>query len=375
MSMATDAWEIDFCAGYIVPPCRNQEIRYARNEVKGSSISLKSDVIAKFLRDQFIKSETDCDIEVVFNSVNGNLNQNLTRQLVMRLNADNGDERDVASKELAVKLALALDNRSFRIAPSCLFIVMQGHNDDIQRICIYTLPADETLQATFSSDGLNMSVVKGAFSRRSELFKAAMYEGRRHSSAFSIGFVQDSQAKQRTQQAANFWISDFLQSRATLTDERGSMLIGKHLREVISDKRFDDERESLIHVAVSIKSHSGEQTTLSTFADTYLPSIVRAEFLAALESVANIPFKIDKEALDKELAYRTIVLSTGLSITGPLDRFDTADTMLKHTDERTKRLRYIALYGKIINDGVNGKEEKVKTVIGQSVTKKPKRKK
>lgn len=340
MLRAVESWKLSFCAGYVVPSCKNLEPKVIQENVKGSPINVNSLPI-EYFHSLFADSDKKCPIDILFVSENST-QQNAVRDLIRSIAVDTLDKKAKAAHELAYRLARATDKRS----PSGLFIIIAGSANGLTRVVLWKFPSDESLQAKMSSEGLIIRLIKNAFSRKSHYFKAAMFEGTPATTAFWKGKVEDNQAKQRVPEASEFWIADFLKAQSALTDSRGTKILARTVQKIIKQKNLPMEtKEAVVAAATVLKSQGDSDISMRVFAD-YLPEVLRSTFIKAAggPEIADTTFKIDPITLENELKFKSIFLDNLFMVRGPLDKFDKV-VKIKSTEH--KDIVEISLRGKI----------------------------
>ncbi|NVM23847.1 MAG: hypothetical protein HWN68_18965 [Desulfobacterales bacterium] len=318
MSPKTESWELLFCAGYIVWPCKGLEPDAVQDRVAGSPINVDT-IPTSFFLPLFAESAERCPIDIGF-ALEGEKQENTVRNLVRSIAFDEPTKKAHAAQELAYRLACATTRRS----PLGLFVVLAGQANEHTRVLLWKFPADESLQARISAGGITIRLIQDAFSRKSTYFKAAMFEGTPARTTFWRGKIEDKQAKHRVTEAADFWIADFLSAKPALTDARGTRLLARALRETVKQTKSVEIKEDLVAAAVAIKSQVDRNISLDEFASSYLPKDARPIFIekAGGPALADAIFRIDRATLERELRFKSIVLDNLFIIKGPLDRFD-----------------------------------------------------
>jgi hypothetical protein len=331
-------WNITFCAGYIVPPCKDMEPDDAMDKIQGSPMNLAAQTLDYF-QPLFDEVHETCQLEIVFNSPDGD-QQNIIRDLIRDISFGDQATQYLSSRKLALQLALATDYRS----PTGLFLVVCGQYNEECRVVLWKFPAEESLQANFSDKGLTIEIIKGAFSRKTDYFKAAMFQGNEAETTFWKGQVDDRQANTRVYEVSNLWVIQFLQALPELTNRRGTKILGRTIKKILAKLENPSEQFSVISAMTVLKNvHTTYPVTLKEIAETYLSSDVQEVFLREIKSplLASTTFTVEIPTLDEELGIRTITLDNMFTVTGPADRFN--DAILTSTDEGT----VIQIHGEI----------------------------
>lgn len=310
-------WELIFCAGYIVPPCKGLSDDKINRAVRGSVIAVED-----LPQDYFIplfRESVNYPVGVAFTPEDGE-QRNEVRRFVRMLAFGDRHTREQSARYLACRLASATDNRS----PTGLFMVLVGQAERRVRVILWKFPANEIIQAAVSNEGIKIQVLEDAFLRDSTYFKAAVYEDTAGDRTFWTGKVEDKQAKWGITGVSDYWIRAFLKSIPRQTDVEGSRRLGRILRELIKKSSSVEDQETLINAAYLIKSQHGRTITLRDFGRHFLPNHLQQEFEKLIEAkgLIDIPFKVDRTALDRELKLKAITIDGQFVVRGPLDIFD-----------------------------------------------------
>ena len=319
MANAGSSWELVFGAGYIVPPCKGLDDEEVARHVVGSQFDIET-LLSKYFLPIFSKDSENYPIGVGFISKN-DPQENDIRALIRSVALENNDKKEFASRSLAFRLAQATTRRSKKPG---LFVVLVGQNEVNHRVALWKFPADESIQAQITDQGISIRLIQDAFSGNSTYLKGAMFEGTAASTSFWRGRIEDRQTKSRIREMADFWVTDFLQSRPAMTDTSGTRLLSKGLRSVINQTRDIETQQSLIDAASVIKEQTGINISLNDFAQRYLPSTIRKKFISVIggSELAQSIFRIDRETLVKEFKYKSIILENQFVLRGPLEQFD-----------------------------------------------------
>jgi len=311
----SNGWRLEFCAAYIVPPCKGVADAALGTMVKGSSVPIAS-IPSEFFEPLFSYSYDEYPMGVAF--VSDGQQQSVIRTSIRAVAFGSMTEREDNVRFLAHNLARATDHRS----PTGLFVILTGSRMSVSRVVLWKFPADEILHAEMTSRGLHITVVSDAFSRKSMYFKAAAFEGPRTRTSFWKGRVEDLQARYTAREASAFWVNSFLQAQSVLSAPHGTRLLTNALREALDEADSSNERELVMSAAVIIKSRAGQSTTITGLAHELLPTSVYAKLSAELgDALLRTPFNLDPEVLQRTLRFRSLSLDNGCLIRGPLETF------------------------------------------------------
>jgi hypothetical protein len=299
----------------------------------------------------FLDSPDKCCIEIGFSSTTGE-QKNIVRDKIRRIAFGDIQEKLTASKEMAIRLARCTDDRSH---PG-LLIIFAGRQKNINRVTIWKFAADKILRATQKAGKINLKLMKNAFSKKSTYFKAVVFEDDSATNSFWEGLVEDKQAKSRITQAANYWIVDFLNSKPSLTNARGTFILSRTLKGIIQKSSDLNEKRQIIAAADVIRTQLDRPISMEEFANRYLPSQVRGLFIADVgEEIAHTPFYIETGILLQEIGYKILEVEQEFSVQGPMPRFNEVVTV---GEPDKLGMSNIILHGRITSMGINKKKRK-----------------
>jgi|GEM_PF-3205080 hypothetical protein len=341
-------WDVAFCAGFLVPPCKGFSIDVALASIRGSSIRLEDSVLEYFLP-LFQRSNDNSSVEVNFTSPDGE-QSNPIRTLVRDAAFGSNERKEEVAKELALQLALATDERS----DEGLFVIVVGQSPEESRVALYKFPADQSLQAVFQNEGLSINVVQGAFSRKTEYFKSAIFQGTRANTSFWIGVVEDKQANQRVYEVSDLWVLRFLQAIPSLNRERGTRVLAKALRTILNDHQHSEFQAGLVAAVITLRSQIDRRITIQDVAENYLPKELRHALLGSVEEkLLGVPFVLSGTTLERHLGVKTLTLDNGFLVSGPLDQFSDSN-FFSERDFGVDGSIEIMVRGRIVRESLSG---------------------
>ncbi len=337
-------WNLEFCAGYIVEPRKGQETSKIKDSLVGFQINI-ANIPTEFFLKLFAMAPDKYPINVAFIPEEGK-QENEIRTLIRNIAFAKSTGKEVEALALAVQLAGATDNRS----QSGLLVILSGKTKKNHRVILWKFPADESLRMLIKGTK-KIELVRDVFSRKGTYYKAAMFEGSTATTSFWKGKVQDNQAQDTLSEAAEFWIKDFLCARSELTNVHGTRIASKALKKLIDKTKELDRKESLVAAARVLREQSGKRTSFKDIADTYLPVESRPEFIetTGTEEISQQTFQLDKEVIEKQFKYKSIILDDEYMVKGPLDKFD-EEVKINPIDKEGKV--EVSLTGKITSESV-----------------------
>lgn len=318
---------IDFCGGYIVKPCRHLGHEptpdvinniFQQRLVQGSAIALNPS-IANYFLNLFESSTETCKTDVRFSPTNGRQENSIRDEIRLLAFSTDSNVKDEAARRLAIHLGLASDHRS----PVGLLIVISGKFGNKSRVAIFKFPTDESLQANYMSSQLVVDVIEGAFSRKTDYFKAAVFEDIETATSMWEGKVEDRQASQRVYDASELWLERFLNCLAAMKDVAATKILSKALKTLLAKTTDPELQEGIVGAAIALRNQRGRRLTMREFSES-LPEEIREEFLSELgdSSYADALFTPDNGTLQKVLGRRTIVLHNQVQVNAPVSVFE-----------------------------------------------------
>ena len=346
MSGNESSWDLVFCAGYVVYPCKEKEI--VREEVIGSSIKLGKKLI-NFFYPLFEESEYSYKLGINFKSEDG-LRENHIRDLVRKLAIEDYKEKVNASHELAYKLSKVTTNRS----PMGLFVTLVGKRDNLIRVLLWKFPAHDSLQAISNGEVFKLDLIEDVFSKEEKYFKAAVFEGTSAENDFWRGKVEDRQANWSQKEVAKFWISDFLYAVDEITPARGTEILTSIVSDLIRKTDNSEDEDYLISSIKVLKSQGSRRITFRDFANNYLTENLGKAFLTnkKVRNLLDSSFNLDQSVIEKKIKLKQLDIDGKFAIRGPFDEFDKR-VIVKETDE--KDIVEVSISGRITSKSLRAK--------------------
>lgn len=219
-----------------------------------------------------------------------------------------------AALALAGRLGKAMDDRS----PFTLLLLAAYEDGTTRRLIIWAFPKDEPFHFSASGDRAKVRILKDAFSRSSSFRKAAMYEGRNKPMEFQSGRVIDRQAQQSFGTAADYWVSNFLDSRFSLTGKAGTRLLARTLRSTYDLLTDQNDKDQISNAIVAVHASKRRQWSLRSFANEYFEDDVKKAFLSkAPPESRTTTFSFQKQEFEQKLNFRIFRLEDDVMVSAP----------------------------------------------------------
>lgn len=243
---------------------------------------------------------------------------NEVRDLLLRFSFGDATEAAEAGTTLAERLCDATDQRSNR----CLMVISAAREGDQRQISIWTFPQEAAFR--FEPTRSLIQLLDDVFSQRSDLRKAASFEGTPRRDGFMTGWVVDLQASAGAGTVADYWIHRFLDCEVNVTPTSGTRLLARALRDAAEHVDSPDARAQLFSTAAHLPHQPRTSWSLTEVANTYLSGDARVAFERALPApaLADTPFELDRPRLERALRIRVFELHTGVWVSAPFDEID-----------------------------------------------------
>ncbi|MDQ3525974.1 MAG: hypothetical protein M3451_13115 [Chloroflexota bacterium] len=171
---------------------------------------------------------------------------NEVRDLLLRFSFGDAAEAAEAGTTLAERLCDATDQRSNR----CLMVISAAREGDQRQISIWTFPQEAAFR--FEPTRSLIQLLEDVFSQRSDLRKAASFEGTPRRDGFMTGWVVDLQASAGAGTVADYWIHRFLDCEVNVTPTSGTRLLARALRDAAEHVDSPDARAQLFSTAAHL---------------------------------------------------------------------------------------------------------------------------
>jgi hypothetical protein len=187
-----------------------------------------------------------------------------------------------------------------------------------RQVSIWTFPQEPAFR--FEPDTSLIQLLEDVFSQRSNLRKAAHFDGTERRDGFMVGWVVDLQASAATVSVADYWIRRFLDCELMITPGSGTRLLARALRDATDRVADPEARNQLTSAAAHLPHQPRERISIADVADMYLSGEARVAFEGALPApaLARTPFNLDRAELERGLGLRVYELETGVRVTSPV---------------------------------------------------------
>lgn len=259
-----------------------------------------------------------------------------------------------ASLDLARLLSKSMDNRS----PYTLLMLVayrDQKDESFRRLVMWAFPKDEPFQFTASNGKAKIKIPKDIFSRSSTFKKGSLYEGFQNDSAFLQGFVIDRQAENSWGTAADYWVSQFLDSQFSLTGTAGTRLLAKTLKITYDNLLESTDRNQITDSIRAAFASTKKRLSMHSYAKEYLTGNAKSTFLSNTPpETVKTKFDFDKAEFEEKVQLRVFRLDDDVVVSAP---FSTIDHSVRIVGKDSDQIR---VKGTIIEETVKQGRKRVK---------------
>lgn len=322
---------------YLVHPGKGAA---AVQQINGASVPLTGSMFA-LLDGIYARSEQECDIDIIFKSNNG-IQQNDCRDLIC---AHIGNPTLPNGRAIAQRLQANTDRRA-RLG---LLFLIAGKEGREHKIVISRFPTDSAILVEENIKSLDVEFLERVFMKNKTSYKAVLY---RHSSlraGFWEGKAIDKQSNP-TGESADYWIADFLLSDFSVTPKQGTHRLAVTLRDAAKSADIAVKQE-IVAAATLAGTLPGQSMSISDFANRFnLSSQAREAISKQLKTpqLAQERFLFSAPDFVEVLAYRSMELDNGATVTAPSGEFD--EVFKQEVLDKHKNEVRITTQGTVVND-------------------------
>ena len=303
---------IDFCAVYFI---RNDQFKVSpkiiEKKIDGNAIKLTDD-LQEYFNDVIEKTkESTGAVQIHFKRQKDGSQQNDVRDQIRTIAFGDSGSREKVTKELASRLTSCTDKRSQK----GLFVVLvrkEGSKEQEYAVYLLLFGSDKPIQAKgHPGASISLKLTKDAFSRQSRHYKTAYFKGKKTSSSFWEGVIEDNQAKKND--VAAFWMTKFLNCDFLVDSRQGTQILVQATKKILSEIENQKEKIDMIG-SISALSARGGTISFKNIVENVIPLKSKESFQNALpvESTSyNQPFEISKKSLERKLKIKLTVQLEG----------------------------------------------------------------
>lgn len=296
----------------------------------------------KMLKGIFQKAETECQTDISFNHNSKGIQQNDCRDLLL---AHVKEGSISTGRKAALRLQMVTTQKS----GLGLLFLMVGKKGGIHKLVLSRFPANNGILAEQDEHSLSVSFLEKVFMKSATAYKSAVYKGTIAANDFWKGRAIDKQVTNSKEDLANYWIRDFLASEFLTTPAAGTRRLGQALKDALKLTTALETKNQIVAAATLAKSIAGKTTSISDFCAKFgLSSDAREAVRKVVkhEILMTEHFQFDATEFSKHVAFRSVELSNGGTLTADAEKFDEVfkKQSLKGTDDQVR----FSTQGKIV---------------------------
>lgn len=284
-------------------------------KINGASVPLKGKLF-DLLQGIYDASETECDIDIVFNHAPDGTQKNECRELILQYISR---PNLVHGRAVAERLEKRTDKRS---GLGLLFLIVgkEGHD---HKIVLSRFPTDSAILADEGTSSLTIEFLERVFMKSKTSYKSVVLKDRSLTAGFWSGRAVDKQINTQTMETSNYWIIDFLAADFKLTPAMGTRRLASAIREATKKATLDIKNE-IVAAATLAGSIGGQKTSIDEFIGRFALSNEAAELIreSSGRHVVTDAFIFDAGEFANIIKYRSIELDNGGVMTAPSGEFE-----------------------------------------------------
>lgn len=331
---------------YLVHPGKGDETLVA---IGGSKVPHTGRLFG-LLNDVYVRSDTECTIDISFNQGADGKQSNPCRSLL--LSHIKGPTLDTG-KVLAERLATVTTRRS----GMGLMFLLVGTEGKAKKAVVSRFPAHSAILAEAKRSALTLEFLERVFMKSAHTYKAVVYSDTSLTSGFWYGKAIDKQIDSRELEVSRYWIKDFLDSDFRTTPARGTRRLADAMKSA-ANKSNDLTVKREIAAAVTLAPGlSGKNMSVDAFMDQFkLSQVTREAIIRELPNarIAGENFKFEAMVFDSQVPYRSIELNSGAMLTAPSRRFN--DLFTREAVEGDEGMYRYTTIGSVVNERIAKKK-------------------
>ena len=311
-------------------------------QVNGTTVTLDGSLF-ELLNSIYTKSDQECDIGITFTPAADGRQQNGCRDLI----------RDyLHNPTLARGSAIAdrLEKHTDRRSGLGLLFLIAGKEGQDHKIVISRFPTDTAIYVEENPNTLSVEFLERVFMKNRTSYKAVAYRDGSLLAGFWNGNAIDKQLNSPAGELSNYWIVDFLASEFTITPAAGTRRLAVALRNAAQKSDLPVKQE--ITAATTLAGGlAGQRLSINEFGQRFgLSEAAKAAIADQLKTprLGQERFQFDLAEFQTVVAFKSVELSNGGTLTAPFSNFDDIFRKESLHDEQ-QQVRFIT-QGTIVNE-------------------------
>jgi len=284
--------------------------------INGTSVKLEGKMF-DLLGGIYTKADQECDVHITFKHADDGTQQNDCRDLIAAYLADplldNG-------RAIAERLELHTDGRS---GLGLLFLIAGKEGRD-HKLVLSRFPTDNAIYVDEDPKKLIVEFLERVFMKNKASYKAVAYQDASFRAGLWNGRAVDRQLNTPAGEFSNYWIIDFLASRLTVTAAAGTRRLANALRNAAKSADLQVKQE-IVAAATLAGGLAGQRISIDEFVERFgLSPTAQTAIAAELKTpvLAREQFQFDAAEFRDLIAFKSIELSNGGTLTAPSQTFD-----------------------------------------------------
>lgn len=286
------------------------------SKLTGLEVELEGNLF-NLLNNIYAKSDDECDIDITFSPTKDGVQQNDCRDLICE---HLGSPTLETGKAIAQRLERNTDGRS---GLGLLFLIA-GKEGREHKLVISRFPTDNAIYVDEDPRKLTVRFLERVFLKNKTSYKAVAYRDTSLRGGFWNGKAIDRQLNSPAGELSNYWIVDFLASEFTVTPAAGTRRLANALRNAAKRAELEVKRE-IVAVATLAAGLARNRLSIEEFSERFgLSDAARTAILKELKSprLAKDRFQFDVHEFQSIIAFRSVELSNGATLTAPSPDFE-----------------------------------------------------
>lgn len=315
---------------YLVHPNKHAD---DPSQISGTLVGLDGQLF-NLLNNIYGRSDQECNIDITFRPTPDGTQQNDCRDLVLDYVA-NPTLR--SGRAIAHRLEQYTDGRS---GLGLLFLIA-GTEANEHKIVVSRFPTDNAIHVDEDPADFSVRFLERVFMKNKTSYKAVVYRDASLQGGFWSGRAADKQINSHAGELSNYWIMDFLASRPTVTPAAGTRRLAIAMREAVKNSPVDVKQE--INAAATLAPGlAGQTVSIDDVCDRFSLSEGARNALAneaKTPEIAHEAFEFDPAEYQRLVAFRSVELNNGATLTAPSTEFDRVFRQ-ETVNEAERRVRF-----------------------------------
>jgi hypothetical protein len=316
-------------------------------QVNGTALRLDGKMF-DLLSNIYVKSDQEADVEITFTPTASGKQQNDCRDLIC---AYLSDPTLTNGRAIAERLERSTDGRS---GIGLLFLIYGKEGRD-HKLVISRFPTDNAIYVDEDPRKLTVEFLERVFMKNKASYKAAVYRDPSLKGGFWNGRAIDKQLNNPAGDFSNYWILDFLASQLTVSAAAGTRRLANALRAAVKKSNLEVKQE-IVAAATLAAGLAGIRLSIEDFGQRFgLSAEARDAVSRELKSprLALERFNFDPDEFKSVIAFKSVELSNGGTLTAPSSDFDDVFHQ-EHIEGAGGDVRF-STQGRIINEKLKPK--------------------